>query len=385
MHILLVVGKFPELTFLLRTAQGLVGRGHRVTVAARRRGDWADFRDDLPLPAGLRVRYLLPELWRGLPMLIRAPRAACRLWRRVGGAPRPFVRYLPFMDLRPDVIQFDFPMTAHAYALLPELLRAPTVVSCRGADVHMLEQRDPAEQAARLASLRAASVLHCVSEEMARTVRRLTGRTERVWVNRPALPVERIAPKVDYPPHDPPRIVAVGRLTWKKGYDYLLAALAHLRQAGRNFHAQIIGGGELYAALRFSIGDLGLSDCVMLAGALPPGEVLRRLREADIFVLSSHEEGISNAALEAMACGLPVVTTNAGGMAEVVGDGAEGFVVPVRDIPTLTARIGRLLEDPALCEGMGRAARRRAETEFTLSRQAAVFEAMYAAIAREGA
>lgn len=180
-------------------------------------------------------------------------------------------------------------------------------------------------------------------------------------------------------------IVAVGRLVWKKGFDYLLAALARLKREGIAVKAQIIGDGDLYPRLRFSIEDLSLEPEVELVGPLTSRQVLERMREADLFVLSSHEEGISNAALEAMACGLPVVTTDAGGMAEAVYDGVEGFVVPVRDIGALADRIRALAANPALRERMGRAARARVEREFSLTSQAERFEAIYrAAIAQSG-
>jgi glycosyltransferase involved in cell wall biosynthesis len=399
-HILLVVGKFPELTFILRTAQGLAARGHRVTVAARSRGNWAPFAGDLPLPKTLGVKYLLPDqgfhdprqairlvgaVWQAL----QAPTAAARLMQRCLAQPdmrpaalRHFIRYLPFMQLRPavDVIQFDFPMTAQIYRWLPQLLKAPTVVSCRGSDVHMLEQRTDKDRDGRLSSLRDATLLHCVSDEMAATAARLSGRTEGIWVNRPAVPVDRISPKTYPAVQTAPCIIAVGNLTWIKGFDYLLAALARLKQAGVSFRAQIIGDGKLYPVLRFSIGDLDLTDQVELTGALPSAEVLRRMQEADLFVLSSHAEGISNAVLEAMASGLPIVTTTAGGMAEVVQDGVEGFVTPVRDITALTDRLSRMIGDVSLREQMGRAARARAEAEFSLERQVLVFEEMYQSI-----
>lgn len=395
----MLVGKFPDLTFIFRTATGLVARGHQVTVASRQRGDWQAFQDQLPLPTGLRVQYLLPDTGLSNPLqtlrttlgLMRitcqSPRAIWRLWQIIRRHPdtchdvwRALIRYAPLLDMRPDVIQFDFPMTASTYALLGTLCSAPTVVSCRGADVHMLDERDTGERNRRLKALQQATALHCVSAEMADEVRQVSGRASGIWVNRPAIPVKDIEPKTAYYDDLPPLVVTVGRLTWKKGLDYLLAALARLKQAGVPFRAQIIGEGELRAVLRFSIEDMGLLPEVELVGKLPAKQVLERLRDADIFVLSSHEEGISNAVLEAMATGLPVVTTTAGGMAEAVRDGLDGFVVPVRDINGLTDRINRLLVDPHLRQQMGQTARAHVEADFSLERQAKVFEQIYQSV-----
>jgi colanic acid/amylovoran biosynthesis glycosyltransferase len=395
--ILLITGAFPALTFICRMVAVLALRGHSITIAARNQGDWGQS-DDTLRPDQVKVHYLPPDsdlssLRRGITagllavgQTARRPRAAHRLWRSCAAnagrreAWRLYLRYLPFFSLpRPDIIQFEFLVTAAQYPLLPHLMNAPSVVSCRGADVHMIEQRDPQEQQARLDALWQATAIHCVSSELAETVERLIGRTEGVFVNRPAVEPARIPFRSRAAAGGCPRIITVGRLVWKKGYDYFLAALARLKETGVLFEALIIGDGELAAPLRFSIGDLGLAEQVHLAGGMPPSRVLEELQKADLFVLSSHEEGIANAALEAMAAGLPVVTTAAGGMAEVVRDGIDGFVVPVRDIEALTDRIGLLLADAALRAEMGNAARARIEEVFTLDRQAAIFEDIYRA------
>ena len=214
---------------------------------------------------------------------------------------------------------------------------------------------------------------------MACTVTHVSGRTEGLWVNRPAVPVNKIATKKAYNTNSAPVIVTAGRLNWKKGYDYFLAALRRLKDAGIPFRAQIIGSGDLQAQIRFSIGDLDLLPEVKLVGRLKPDVVFDYLCKADIYVLTSHEEGISNAVLEAMAVGLPIITTAAGGMEEAVRDGLDGYVIPVRDIPALVEKLTALLGDSQLCERMGRSARERVEFEFTLERQAKVFSQMYEA------
>ncbi|MBE2192949.1 MAG: glycosyltransferase family 4 protein [Anaerolinea sp.] len=403
MHILFVVGKFPELTFILRTVSALAERGHQVTVAARRRGDWRKFQGELPLPKTLKVRYLLPDTdlsdprrlaalgWGLLKGFFQRPRAVIELWHTCAQqkkAPRAtlrqFVGYIPFLFLRADVIQFDFSMTAARYRMLGEILNAPTVVSCRGSDLKRIAHRSHQESQGRIEAIRSASGVHCVSGDLATLVRLLVGREENVWINRPAVPITRILPKTEYSQHQTPVILAVGGLTWVKGFDYLLTALAKLHLMGIDFRAEIAGGGEMRSVLRFSIEDMNLVGVVQLLGEISSNNILQRMRASDIYMVSSHSEGISNAALEAMASGLPVVTTDAGGMAEAVRDGIDGFVVPVRDIAAMTDRITRLLVDPALREQMGRSARARVEAEFSLERQAHVFEEMYASVANHG-
>jgi glycosyltransferase involved in cell wall biosynthesis len=252
-------------------------------------------------------------------------------------------------------------------------------VSCRGNDIHTLELRPARQRKAAIDCITHAAAVHCVSEEMARSVTSLTGRTSGLWINRPAVDVGGIKPRTAVR-NERLRILATGRLVWKKGFDYLLTALARLAKSGIDFEAEIVGDGPLRSVLRYSIADLGLEHQVRLAGAVKSTDVLEKLQTTDVFVLSSVEEGISNAALEAMATGVPVITTNAGGMAEAINDGVEGFVVPVRDVDTFTNRLRQVATDEKLRQRLGAAARKRALADFTLERQLSIFEELYRSI-----
>jgi len=396
MDLLLVTGRFPERseTFIYRKATALARRGHHVTVAVRQIGDWSLYPD--PLPEGMRVeqvplddslrdpRRAMSAAASTLRRLAEAPAGARRLYElcqeRAGSRTetiRLFLRHLPFVDRKADLVHFEFLSLAAMYPLAREVLGSPLVVSCRGNDVHTLELRSVSERDAALECVRRADAIHCVSDEMASEIARLTGRREAVWVNRPAVETERISPRPPPSSSGPIRLLATGRLVWKKGFDYLLAALAKLARAGVEFHADILGDGELKNFMRFSIDDLQLERHVTLVGGVSSAEVLARMQSTDVFVLSSFEEGISNAVLEAMASGVPIVTTNSGGMAEAVTDGVEGFVVPVRDVSALAERIERLARDRALRLRMGHAARVRAQADFSIRRQVEIFETIY--------
>ena len=402
MKLLLVAGTFPQRseTFIYRKAIALARRGHAVTVACRAAGDWSIYPD--PLPPTLDVEVWPPDVSLRTPsravaaMLggakwgARDPRAASALLARVRRDPRTraqprvhWLRHVPLVDRDFDVVHFEFLAIAPMYPLVRELTGARIVVSCRGTESHTMSQRPAAQRDAMLASYRDADAVHCVSSEIADIMRALGGDRPDVWINRPALDISQIVPAVRRP-GPVLRLITTGRLVWQKGFDHLLAALVRLRARGVAFRLQILGDGELRKSLAFSIGDLGLADVVELVGAVSSAEVLRRMAEADAFVLSSHTEGISNAAIEAMASGLPIVTTAAGGMEEVITDGVEGLVVPVREPEALAAALERLARDPAARDAMGRAARVRAEAELSIERQVTTFEQIYAAVTRRG-
>jgi glycosyltransferase involved in cell wall biosynthesis len=116
---------------------------------------------------------------------------------------------------------------------------------------------------------------------------------------------------------------------------------------------------------------------VALLGAVPRKEVAELLARSDIFVLPSLFEGLSNACIEAMATGLPVVVTDVGGMSELVRDGVDGFVVPPEDPAALAERIGKLIDDPTLAERFGSSGRARVKESFRLEDQLDAFEKVY--------
>jgi glycosyltransferase involved in cell wall biosynthesis len=162
------------------------------------------------------------------------------------------------------------------------------------------------------------------------------------------------------------KLVSVGSMIWRKGYEYLLMAMKALTTTDLRYFLTIIGDGPELDRVEFCIRDLGLGDCVNLVGSASPECVRETLRESDVFVLSSLSEGISNAVLEAMACGLPVVTTDCGGMSEVVADGVEGFVVPVRDPISMSKAIRRLAVNSKLRVAMGGRGRQRVVAQYSL-------------------
>jgi colanic acid/amylovoran biosynthesis glycosyltransferase len=127
----------------------------------------------------------------------------------------------------------------------------------------------------------------------------------------------------------------------------------------------------------YTIDDLGLQDDVRLLGKCTPEKVRDTLRRTDIFLLTSLSEGISNAMLEAMACELPVVATDSGGIREAVTDGLEGYIVPTRDVVALAQSLEILWQRPELRQTMGNAARQRVLKEFCLEQQTNAFLSFY--------
>ncbi len=173
------------------------------------------------------------------------------------------------------------------------------------------------------------------------------------------------------------RIVSTGRLVWKKGYEYALLAIKQLVNEGHDIHYTIIGDGPLHTALVFAIHQLKLEHHVTLAGKCSQQEIKQYLQHSDIFLHPAVSEGFCNAVVEAQAMGLPVVCTNADGLAENIEDGITGYVAPIYDAPALAAQLTKLISQPDLCMQMGLNGRKRVLQYFELSTQINSFVSMY--------
>jgi colanic acid/amylovoran biosynthesis glycosyltransferase len=172
-------------------------------------------------------------------------------------------------------------------------------------------------------------------------------------------------------------VVCPARMVPVKGHSYLLEAAALLGRRGIRFELVLAGDGPERPDIARRIGELGLGDRVRMAGITPHAELLRRYRdgEVDCVVLPSLDlgaglhEGISVALIEAMAHGVPVVSTSTGGQPELLGDGS-GIMVPPADADALADALERLLTSRALRLELGQRGRRRIERDFDVGRVA---------------
>jgi glycosyltransferase involved in cell wall biosynthesis len=152
----------------------------------------------------------------------------------------------------------------------------------------------------------------------------------------------------------PPTVVFVGRLVPEKGLDSLLAAWARARRPG--WRLRLVGGGGLDAALRAQAAQLGVADSVDLPG--PSDAVERELATADVGVLSSRFEGLSNTLLEYMAAGLPVIATRISGSEDLVVPERNGWLVDVDDVDGLATALAKAMDlAPAARQAIGEQAR----------------------------
>jgi len=151
------------------------------------------------------------------------------------------------------------------------------------------------------------------------------------------------------------------RITDRKGLNYLIDTVAILAKKYPQVSLRIMGDGNARGSLEKQVRESGLSEKVEFLGRIPRDETVPYYQEASIFVLPSLNEGMSNAMLEAMSSGLPILATDTGGTVELVTDGENGYIIRMKDAVHLAEKIEALIVNPQLREKMGQASRWRAE------------------------
>lgn len=170
------------------------------------------------------------------------------------------------------------------------------------------------------------------------------------------------------------RILTIGRLVEKKGIEYGIRAVANLVPLFPNIRYQIVGDGFLRPQLEELIKELNVVSQVQLLGWKQQAEVKEILDNSDIFLVPSvtgedgDQEGLPVVLMEAMAMGLPILSTLHSSIPELVEDGISGFLVPERDVDSLTQKLQRLIEDPQLWQEMGKAGHTFVQTHHNIDK-----------------
>ena len=276
---------------------------------------------------------------------------------RIGRSMHGMAWYASLMAQRGAVLRrgrYDLLLASWGYpdavgtARLARTLRLPYVVKVHGSDLNLQAERW-LQRRQITAALRGARAVVAVSAALAERARELGAPAGRVHVLYNGVDADSFHPgdraaareRLGLPP-DPPLILFVGNLTPGKGCLDLLEAFPGL--LGRQPEARLafVGDGPAARALRTRAGELGVADRVLFAGARAHDELPAWMHAASLLCLPSHNEGVPNVVLEAMACGIPVVASNVGGIPEVLPAQA-GRMVPPRDRRALVDALDEVL------------------------------------------
>lgn len=287
-------------------------------------------------------------------------------------------------EIRPDVVHGHLPLAGVAARAAGRLNRVPVIYT-----EHNLQERyHPITRRANAFTWGWQRQVVAVSREVARSIRRNLGDEVPVTIVRNGIELDRTAP----PPEDvlavrrwldlpvgTPVIGTVAVLRAQKRLDVWLEAARLITRVRPDARFVIVGDGPLRGELEQQAARLGIDDRVRFTGLRK--DVPTFLALFDVYLMSSEYEGLPLALLEAMANSLPIVTTAAGGIPEVLTDGVEGRVLPFGDAQLLARSVLDLLDDPARRATLGGAGRRRVQRRFGVDHMAARLEGLYARIA----
>jgi glycosyltransferase involved in cell wall biosynthesis len=383
--LVVVVNGFPRLseTFVLHELLELERQGLRLHVVALRRPEEAVQQEALARLEA-EVEYL-PEFADAAPRLALRVAHAALLLRR----PRTYLNGLAEVAASPDFSRGDLrrgvilahrlvrlgapplylhfahrPATVGRFAAL--LAGVPYGLSAHAKDIWLTPRRELARKVQG-----AEVVLTCTSGGRQYLHELSGGRTPVVLAyhgveteGRRRRPSEA---------GRPPVVLSVGRLVEKKGHETLLRAAGLLRDRGCAFRLRIVGEGVEWARLQRLVHELGLEEHVTFTGPLTEAEVHAEYERARVFALACRElengdrDGIPNVLLEAMAHGLPIVSTSSPGVVEAVTAEQSALLAEPGDIDGFAHRLERVLVDQELCERIGAGAQARARVRFARS------------------
>ncbi|MCS7010975.1 MAG: glycosyltransferase [Anaerolineales bacterium] len=311
----------------------------------------------------IRPRYLVPERLEvlqnamgGLPVVwSRNP------WARFALAPFILAHTLAIIRYgrNCDVIHANWTLSAFAAYAGQWAHGRPILVTVQGSDVFQAP-RVPLIRLITKLTLRGCARVLALSRSLAEVTAQLGVPVEQIEVLPNGVDVDYFRPSEKREP----LILFVGSLIERKGVRYLLEAMRFIHQTLPQLRLVIIGEGPQQAELQTLANRLGLANVVMFLGSQPPDAVSNWLSRAQLCVLPSVEEGLGVVLLEALASGTPCIGARVGGIPDVVTEEV-GALVPPAEPSALAQAALRILRDPELWQAMSRAARQRAESQYS--------------------
>ena len=343
---------------LQRWTAALVQRGHRVCLISQHRCE----------------RALLPDAAE----LVELPHeGGLGYFRNAGPLRAALARW------RPEILNAHY---ASGYGTTAAMAGfTPNVLSVWGSDVYDFPYENAAKGWLLRRNLRRATAIASTSEAMAQQVRRLVPGRDEIAITPFGVDLTLFAPTSLRRAPGGVTIGIVKTLAPKYGVDLLLRAFAGLRQSAavralpQPCRLLVVGDGPQRAQLEALASELGIAAHTEFAGAVAHEDVPAFLSRLDIYAAPSRldSESFGVAVIEASACALPVVVSDAGGLPEVVCHGETGLVVPRDDVPALQAALERLVLDPALREALGGAGRSHVERCYEWGRCVDLMERCY--------
>jgi len=370
-------------TFIHSKINGLLHHGFKVSLFVAREGDLKSIPVTVPVYSQININNKLCLFSTLIISFILHPLICIRFIKLEQSSHGNWIRGFKNLIINSHIIGKNLDWLHFGFATMgihrenvAQAIGARSAVSFRGFDIGLYPHKHP--NCYSLLWMKIDKV-HTISDDLYQKAVDL-GLDSKIPYKKitPAINIEFFKSNIDKDLHNPLRILTVGRLTWKKGYEYALKALVLLKNAQINFEYHIVGEGHYREAIMYSIYQLGLTKNVMLTGQISPVEVKNEMEWADIYIQPSIQEGFCNAVLEAQAMGLLCIVTDADGLSENILDEKTGWVVPKRSPKKITEKIINILSmDDDRLNQIRKYAVKRVINEFNLERQSQLFRDFY--------
>ena len=281
-------------------------------------------------------------------------------------------------NINPDIIHLQWPSVIPWFQEVLMEQKIPVVLSQRGFHSNVRPFVDEANFEYLNKWYPKIAGFHSVSKAIAANGNRIWNAPKKIdHIIYTGLNLDEIPFSKNYNRSNPLKILSIGRAHWIKGYDYALQSCKILLEKGVPFQYSIIGGaGD--EELQFLVDNLGLKNYVYLERRKPQSEVFSLMQETSLLLMPSLEEGIPNVVVEAMAIGLPVISTNCGGVVDLISTEKGGWIVPTREPRAMAEAIEAFVNRPLQkIEEVRLAARKKVEQQHSLQQMIEEMDALY--------
>jgi len=386
MHIGINANTLPTTVFINRLIVGLLNRGHNVTVFGTQLKAYNRVKGANYASFNLYSRFNLSKKlcffkYSFLLLLLRKSdkKKFDNLLRQKGEFNRHNqTRFYPILWHKPEVLHVQWVKGIEQY-LWVQQFGIKLMASLRGTHIYMNPLLDKAVADGYTYAFPKLDGVHAVCKDLLLEAEQYGLKGNKSTVIYSGLMLDEFVFKshMQGEQSNKLKLISIGRQSWMKGYHYALDALKMIKNMGIDFNYTILGGGAS-EELIFQVADLVLENEVKLMGWLPFEKVKKETQDADILIVSSVSEGIANTAIEAMALGTVVISSNCGGMAELIEDGVNGFLVANRNTNEIAAAIKKYVDMPDEAKkAMIDHARKTIEQKFSAAEMISSFEVFY--------
>jgi len=333
-------GTIPSSTFIEHLIEG-VARQHQVLLfgVIEKKKKYISRNIKIYKTPYSHVLNLCYTLWRLLLLGIVRPGHVLKLFKEVKKYGRfydrwiLFSKFVPIVLYRPDILHLQWARDLELYFFLKEAFNIKLIVSLRGAHINYSPIVEPRVASIYRDAFPEIDAFHAVSGAIGEEAQKYGADPNKISLIHSPIPSEffNAFTPIIWSNSKAIRVIMVGRFHWIKGYKYAFNALSILKNKGLNIQFTIVGPDIMTESVNFQVRQLQLQEQVVLKSSMSQVELRHELKAHDIFLLSSLKEGIANVVLEAMALGVPVISTNCGGLAEVISNKETGWLVPVRN------------------------------------------------------